>query len=449
MSEKVHFVGIGGIGMSALARILLSMGISVTGSDIHEGRMVSELKGMGIKIYLGHRPWQVSDASLVVYSSAIRPDNPELEEARRKGIPVIHRGDMLARIMEQKNGVAVAGSHGKTTTTSLVAMVLMEAGWEPTVIVGGRLISMGTNACLGSGEFVVAEADESDGSFLRLRPYYAVVTNVDREHLDHYGDYKSLVEAFHTFLSSVRGEKVVCVDDPVLRSMSDGAITYGFGEDAMYSVRNMEKRGRCRCFIPLYKGEELGEVVIGLSGWHNIQNSLGALALCLEMGVKWDTAVEALGRFPGVERRLTVRGEAKGIMVVDDYGHHPTEIKCTLQAASESWPERRLIVFFQPHRYTRTKALLEEFWEAFSRAHQVWVTEVYSAGESPNGVTGMDVYRGIKEKSCPGARYLPDIKEAPISLAKVLKEGDLLLTLGAGDVWKVGEALLQLLGGFP
>jgi len=443
--EKVHFIGIGGIGMSALARILVSMGFFVSGSDIQESKIVKELRDIGVKVYIGHKAEQIEGASLVVYSSAIKPDNPELQEAKRKDIPILHRGEMLAKVMEKKNAVAIAGSHGKTTTTSLVAMILMEAGWEPTVIVGGRLTSVGTNAFLGSGDFVVAETDESDGSFLKLKPSYAIVTNIDREHLEHYGSFTSLVEAFFTFLSQVKEKKVICIDDRILREISHDAITYGFSKDAIYSVKNVRKEGKYRYFTPLYKGKELQEIKMGLSGWHNVQNALGALALCLEMGVSLDNVFEALSKFEGVERRLTVKGEAKGIVVVDDYGHHPTEIKCTLKAVLESWPERRIVVLFQPHRYTRVKALLEEFSKAFHDAHEVWVTEIYSAGEAPNGVTGADVYNGIKRKSNPSVRYIPDINDAPFILANELKEGDLLLTLGAGDVWKAGEKVLQLL----
>ncbi len=448
LEGRVHFIGMGGVGMSALARILLSMGVEVSGSDIQRNRLLDQLEGLGARVYIGHRAEQVGNARLVVYSTAIKENNPELLEARRRGIPVVHRGEMLARIMAEKEGVAVAGSHGKTTTSALVAAILIEAGWEPTVLVGGRLLSMDTNALLGQGRLIVAEADESDGSFLHLHPHYAVVTNVDREHLDHYGDFYALVKAFESFLDRVQDMAVVCWDDALLREMvGQGRVTYGSYPGAQYRAVDVKRERKGQSFLCVKEGRELGRVRIRLPGGHNVLNALGALALSLEMGVEWSRAVEALATFAGVDRRLTPKGEARGVLVVDDYGHHPTEIKCTLQAARQEWPERRLVVVFQPHRYSRTRALLEEFWRSFSDTDSLVVMEIYSAGESPNGVTGMDLWRGVKKESCPQALFLPTREEVVNHLLGILREGDLLVTLGAGDVWRVGMQVLEALEG--
>jgi len=446
LEGRVHFIGMGGVGMSALARILLSMGVEVSGSDIQRNRLLDQLEGLGARVYIGHEAQQVGEARLVVYSTAIKEDNPELVEARRRNIPVVHRGEMLAKIMAEKEGVAIAGSHGKTTTSALVAAILIEAGWEPTVLVGGRLLSMDTNALLGKGRLIVAEADESDGSFLHLRPHHAVVTNVDREHLDHYGDFQALVEAFQTFLGHVKERVVVCWDDPVLREMvAEGHITYGFSPGAFYRAVDLRKEGKGQTFLCLRGEEELGRVSIQLPGSHNVLNALGALALSLEMGVEWTRAVEALATFAGVDRRLTPKGEVGGVLVVDDYGHHPTEIKCTLQAARQEWPHRRLVVVFQPHRYSRTRALLEDFWRSFEETERLVVMEIYPAGESPNGVTGRDLWQGVKRESCPQALYIPTKEEVVDYLLGNLREGDLLVTLGAGDVWRVGTEVLKAL----
>lgn len=444
MRGRVHFVGMGGVGMSALARILLSMGVEVSGSDIQRNGLLDELEGLGAQVFIGHKASQVGDASLVVYSTAIKDGNPEIIEARERDIPVIHRGEMLAMIMDEKDGVAVAGSHGKTTTTSLVSAIFVEARWHPTIIVGGRISAMQTNALLGSGRLIVAEADESDGSFLKLSPRYAIVTNIDREHLDHYGDFSSLVAGFRGFLDRVKDLAAVCWDDPVIRGMKgEKMITYGFSPGVLYRACDVKKRDGFQSFTCMRADGELGLVKIRLFGDHNVLNSLGALALALEMGVEWDAVTQALAAFSGVERRLTCRGEIGGITVVDDYGHHPTEIACAIQAARERWPGRRLVVVFQPHRYSRTKALMKEFWDAFHGVDELLVMDVYRAGEVPNGVTGMDVWRGVKEKSCPQAFYLPHKDEVVEYLVCSLKCGDLLLTLGAGDVWKVGLELLE------
>ena len=447
LKGRVHFVGMGGVGMSALARILLSMGVKVSGSDIQRNRLLDQLEELGARVYIGHRAEQVEGARLVVYSTAIPEDNPELKRAKEWGIPVVHRGEMLAMIMAEKEGLAVAGSHGKTTTTSMVASILMHAGLEPTVLVGGRLISMDTNALLGKGNLVVAEADESDGSFLHLLPHYAVVTNVDREHLDHYGSFEKLVEAFQGFLGRVQRLRVVCWEDPVLRGLIRGdTLTYGFSPKAFYRAEGLVKKDGGKQVFTCYRGgERLGEVVLPLPGDHNVLNALGALAVTLEMGVEWDRAVEALAHFKGVDRRITLRGEVKGIAVVDDYGHHPTEIKSTLKAVREYWPDRRLVVVFQPHRYSRTKALLEKFWDAFHGVDRLLVMDIYPAGESPNGVTGRDVWRGVRERSCNHALYLPSKDEVKGYLMDNLAEGDLLLTLGAGDVWRIGMEILEAL----
>jgi len=431
--------------MSALARVMVAQGVPVSGSDIRENRVIEDLRELGVSVSIGHRAANVDGATEVVYSTAIKDDNPELRRAKELGIPLIHRGELLARIINQRRGVTVAGAHGKTTCSAMAGVLLTLAGWEPTVLVGGRIHQLGSNGWLGSGEFVVAEADESDGSFLMLHPWASLVTNVDQEHLDHYGSWEAIQEAFRRYLTHVREVAVVCGDDPFLKEQAGCCnaswVTYGFDSGNTYCCENLRFLNGSQWYTVLKEGDVIGEITLPLVGRHNVLNSLGVVALLLEIGLPFEKIAEGLKEFKGVERRLTRKGEANDVLVIDDYGHHPTEIRATLEAVASGWPERRVKVLFQPHRYTRTKALLEEFWEAFGKAYGVFVLPIYPAGEEPNGVSHADVARGIRERSCPNTL---EVKGDPISfLAEHLEEGDILLTMGAGDVWKIGEELVR------
>ena len=431
--------------MSALARVMVAQGVPVSGSDIRENQVIEDLRALGVTVFIGHHAHQVEGACEVVYSTAIKEENPELIRARELEIPLVHRGELLARIINQRRGVTVAGAHGKTTCSALAGVLLTLAGWEPTVLVGGRIHQLGSNGWLGSGEFVVAEADESDGSFLMLHPWATLITNVDREHLDHYGSWEEVKRAFRRYLTHVREVAVVCGDDPFLREQNcrpgTRRVTYGFGEWNTYTCEGVVSCNGTQRYTVLKSGVPLGELSLPLLGRHNVLNSLGTAALLLEVGLSFEDVSRGIREFKGVDRRLTRKGEARDVLVIDDYGHHPTEIRATLEAVSSGWPHRRLKVLFQPHRYTRTKWLLQEFWEAFGHAEGVFVMPIYPAGEEPNGVSHRDVAKGIRAKSCPNTL---EVQGDPISfLQEHLEEGDILLTMGAGDVWKVGEEFLR------
>ncbi|MFQ5895827.1 MAG: UDP-N-acetylmuramate--L-alanine ligase [Nitrospinota bacterium] len=448
-ARRVHFVGIGGAGMSGIAELLLNLGFQVSGSDIAESEGVRRLRDLGARVALGHREEQVRGADVVVYSSAIGPDNVEVAAARCGKVPVIRRAEMLAELMRVKYAVAVAGTHGKTTTTSLVASVLSEGGLDPTVVVGGRVNSLGANARLGRGEFLVAEADESDGSFLRLCPSVAVVTTVDAEHLDFYGELDALKRAFLEFVNKVPfyGFSVLCLDEPHVESLlprlEKKFFTYGLREEADYSASGIAHAGGGVSFTVHRRGEELGRIRLRVPGAHNARNALAALAVGMELEVDFERARRGLEAFSGIERRFQRVGEAAGVLVVDDYGHHPAEIRATLRAAREAHPGRRLVVAFQPHRYTRTHLLGEEFHTSFFEADQLFITPIYPAGERPiEGVDARQILEGVVERGHPDARFVDSLGDLPDALAEAARRGDLVLTLGAGDVWKAGRALL-------
>lgn len=449
-ARRLHFVGIGGSGMSGIAEVLVNLGYPVSGSDLALNAVARRLRTLGAKIHRGHRRENVGDADVVVVSSAVKPDNAEVVEARRRKIPVIARAEMLAELMRMKYGVAVAGAHGKTTTTAMIAEVLTGAGADPTVVIGGRVKSLRSGAKLGRGEIMVAEADESDGSFLKMKPTIAVVTNIDREHLDHYRDLAEIQDAFVQFLSRVPfyGAAVVCIDDPNVRAILPRVdrkiITYGLSTDADLSASDVEVAAFGSHFQARWLGERLGPVKLAATGRHAVYNSLAAVAVGLELDVPFPKIARALARFRGVERRFQFKGEALGARVVDDYGHHPTEIQATLAAAREGFGSRTVVVF-QPHRYSRTQALLEEFGRSFVLADHVIVTEIYAAGESPlPGIDGGAVHDALVRHGHPSAVYEPKLANVPKLLAKTVRPGDLVVTLGAGDVWKAGEAFLAL-----
>jgi UDP-N-acetylmuramate--alanine ligase len=452
-AERIHFVGIGGIGMSGIAEVLFNLGYAVSGSDLVESEITKRLTRLGVPCFYGHRAEHVADVDVVVVSSAVTPDNVEVLAAKARKIPVVPRAEMLAELMRMKYGVAVAGSHGKTTTTSLIATVLARGGLDPTMVIGGRLNSLGCNAKLGQGEFMVAEADESDGSFLRLSPMVAVVTTIDREHLDYYKDLDDIQAAFAQFLDKVPfyGFCIVCADEPNIRAilprLSKRVLTYGLRGDADYSAREAQARGFGSEFLVIRQGRELGPIALNIPGWHNVQNALAAVATGTELDIPFKRIQEALYDFTGIHRRFERKGEVGGVTVVDDYGHHPTEIEATLRTARLVWPHRRLVVVFQPHRYTRTRALWQEFCPPLLHADVLLVTDIYAAGEAPlPGVSGALIYEGLQALGHRRAFFVPSKEEVIPRLLRLVEEGDIVLTLGAGDIWKVGEQILAALG---
>jgi len=449
--QHLHFIGIGGSGMCGIAEVLLTLGYRVSGSDLHESDSTRRLASLGAVIRIGHSPENVGPVHVVVVSSAVQEDNVEVLEARKQGIPVIPRAEMLAELMRMKHGIAVAGSHGKTTTTSLIAAILEEAGMDPTYVVGGKLLTPGVHARLGTGKFLVAEADESDGSFLHLAPAIAVITNIDAEHLDHYGDVDRLKEAFRTFLGRVPfyGLDVLCIDQEhvqsLIPSLEKRFVTYGFSAQADYRARSIRQEGLATAF-EVWKGDErLGAVRIPMPGLHMVSNVMAAMAVADELEVPFPVAARALDAFEGIQRRFEQKGSAGDITVLDDYGHHPTEIRATLEAARGVW-DRRIIVAFQPHRYTRTRDCYSEFLGAFHQADELILTGIYPAGEEPiEGVSAEKLWEGIRSHGHRSARYEPNMEKLPELLLTIVKPGDLVITLGAGNIYTVGEALLERL----
>jgi UDP-N-acetylmuramate--alanine ligase len=451
--QHIHFVGIGGVGMSGIAEVLLTLGYRVTGSDARRSDTVERLERLGAKVYLGHEGSHVEGAQVVVYSSAVARDNVEVQTARQRGVPVIGRAEMLAELMRLKYGIAIAGTHGKTTTTSMVAAVLGAGGFDPTVVVGGRVHGLGTNARLGQGEFLVAEADESDGSFLKLSPTIAVVTTVDAEHLDHYADLDAIVTAFLTFVNKVPfyGSAVVCLDDPNIQRMipriEKRVVTYGLEAGAELMARRLAFAETRSEFEAVHRGKPLGRVALQVPGRHNVLNALAAAAVGLDLEMPFDKIQTALASFAGVQRRFQIRGEAQGVLVVDDYGHHPAEIRATLAAAKAGF-DRRVVTVFQPHRYSRTLHLRSDFLTAFYQSDVLIVMDIYAAGEAPiPGVHARDLADGIAAHGHREVLYLGGDRAAIVDyLCESTRAGDLVLTLGAGDVGQLGGELLKRLG---
>ena len=449
--RSIHFVGIGGIGMSGIAEVLLDAGFGVSGSDARESDTTRRLVSLGARVEVGHRASNLGDADVVVFSSAVARDNPELAGARERAIPVIPRAEMLAELMRLKDGIAIAGSHGKTTTTSLVATVLQQAGVDPTVIIGGKLNALGSNARRGEGQLLVAEADESDGSFLHLTPAIAVVTNIDPEHLDHYGTHERVKQAFVDFANRVPfyGLVVACLDHPhvqdILPRIERRTLTYGLAAQADYRARNPRMEGLSTRFEVVRRGEELGEFCVRMPGIHNVLNALAVLVVTDELGVPHEVVRAALETFAGVQRRFTVVGEHAGITVVDDYAHHPAEVQATLEAAVRAWG-RRVVVAFQPHRYSRTRDCFDELVRAFNRADVLLVSDVYAAGEAP--IARADSASLVAAIRSHGHRDVAHVAEraglVPALLAR-LRPGDVVLTLGAGDITRTAPELLAAL----
>jgi UDP-N-acetylmuramate--alanine ligase len=448
--RHIHFVGIGGSGMSGIAEVLINLGYVVSGSDQKRSPVTDRLTAQGARVFEGHAASNVEGAHVVVISTAVRPTNPEVVEARRMGVPVIPRAEMLAELMRLKYGVAVAGSHGKTTTTSMIALILDKGGLDPTVVVGGRLGVLGSGARLGRGDFMVAEADESDRSFLKLSPTVAVVTNIDREHLDTYKDLADVQEAFLGFVNKVPfyGAGVVCLDDgpvqDILPRVERRLVTYGLSPQAQVSARDVRLRPMGSSYLAMVSEHTLGEIELAVPGAHNVLNSLAAVAVGLELAVPFDSIRQGLAGFTGVDRRFQVRGEAGGVLVVDDYGHHPTEIRATLETLRGRAGSRRTVVLFQPHRYTRTQHLWDEFCRAFHLADLLLLADIYPAGEEAiPGVSSETLAEAIARRGHRQVVYVGDLRAAGERLAKEVREGDVVLTLGAGSVWTAGDDLLK------
>ncbi|MFP5519123.1 MAG: UDP-N-acetylmuramate--L-alanine ligase [Bdellovibrionia bacterium] len=449
-SSKFHFIGVGGIGMCGLAEILHNMGAQVTGSDMNENANTERLSELGVKTFKGHTAEQVGDADVVVYSSAIKFTNPEIAEARKKGIPLIPRAEALAEIMRLKRGVAVAGTHGKTTTTSMTSAIFLEAHLKPTIAVGGRFDLIKSTALLGDGPWLIAEADESDGSFNKLSPEIAIITNIDADHLDHFKSFENLQRAFLEFALRVPfyGMTIACGDDPYVRTIFENypkRITfYGFnenndlvikGENSLYELWQRQSD----------TGElsKLGEFKMSVPGKHNALNGVASIAAGMMAGVDFETCVRGLAKFQGVDRRFHFKGEARGVKVYDDYGHHPTEVRAVLQAFREKFPTQRLVVYFQPHRYSRTEHCWHDFLSAFSQADVLYMGDIYAAGESP--IPGITSERLTQETKHSQVQYFPRTEENIKSLVGSLREGDVFITLGAGDGWKLGIEVLAKL----
>lgn len=452
--DKVHFIGIGGAGMSGLARVLLDLGFDVRGSDISSSPVTERLQSQSATVYTGHRAGNIADARLVVVSTAIDESNPELETARARGIPVIHRADLLGLLMNRQKGLAIAGAHGKTTTTAMLALVMQKCGLDPTILIGGELTDIGGNAKLGRGEYLVAEADESDKSFLKLNPYLAVVTNIEDDHLDHYGSEQEIVDAFRQFLQRVApgGAAVLCFDDANVRDVagacSERLITYALDHpEADYMLNDINLHGAGSGAEVYYRGRHLGRLELAVPGRHNLANALAVVAVGRFIGLSFPELAGVLREYKGAGRRYQLMGRYRGITVVDDYAHHPTEIAATLKAARQVHPGR-IITVFQPHRYSRTSLLHRRFSKCFDETDVLIINDIYSAGEKPlPGVSARLIVDAVSGNGVRQPLYLGSREETVAYLADHLQEGDLVLTMGAGDVWKTGPALLERLKG--
>ncbi|MBF0572339.1 MAG: UDP-N-acetylmuramate--L-alanine ligase [Desulfamplus sp.] len=448
----IHFVGIGGIGMSGIAEILLSLGYTVSGSDLSSSSITERLKSLGAVVYKGHQKENIGVANVIVTSTAIAKDNPEVLEAKSKSIPIIPRAEMLAELMRIKYSIAVSGAHGKTSTTSMVAQILNSAGVEPTVIIGGLLKSLGSNALHGKGEYIVAEADESDGSFLKYSPAIAVVTNIDLEHLDFYKDIEDIKEKFVQFINSVPfyGLAVLCLDNEhiqnIIPKIQVRYTTFGHTAQADIQAKDISFDNNKGVFQVVHHGKSLGYVTLSLSGRHNITNALAAIAVALELQIPFNTIKCALEKIEGVKRRMEQKGVKNNILVMDDYGHHPTEIRTTLMAIRENWSDKRLVVVFQPHRYSRTKALFDDFTRAFYQSDMLLVLPIYAASEKQiEGVDSEALAKEIRTHGHKDVSFAPDFDTCLKMLLDRIRPGDLVLTLGAGNVHTLGDRLLEMI----
>ncbi len=446
--KRIHFVGIGGIGMSGIAEVLLNIGYEISGSDIGQSLTVKRLKDLGATITIGHSAENVEGAGVVVTSSAIKSDNPEVLRAKEINIPVIPRAEMLAELMRLRYGIAVAGSHGKTTTTSMTAAVLSYGKLDPTIVVGGKVKTMGTNARLGSGDFMVVEADESDGSFLKLSPVISVLTNIDEEHMDYYKNMDELENAFIAFLDKIPfyGLSVLCIDCPRTKELSKNFkkrfITYGFDKEAELRAQDIKISGFETNFDVYLNGADLGSVTLHVPGRHNAQNALAAIAVGMELGMSFEDTSKGLSEFRGIDRRLQIKGKQKSITVIDDYAHHPSEIEVTLSAIKESH-DGRVVVIFQPHRYSRTKLLFDEFARVLVDTDMLYIMDIYAASEDPiDGVSSEILCQSVIDKGGKNVRYLNG-EDMLSTVLDDLKQNDIVLTLGAGNIWAFGEKIVE------
>ena len=448
----IHFVGIGGIGMSGIAEVLHNLGYEVTGSDLRESDTTTRLRNLGIKVFIGHDETNIDGAHVVVISSAVSKTNPEVSAAGDRGIPVIPRAEMLAELGRLKYGILIAGAHGKTTTTSMIATLLGEGGLDPTVVIGGKLKAMGSNARLGQGEFLVAEADESDGSFLMLSPTIAVITNIDREHMDYFRDIEHVKEAFLSFINKIPfyGVSIVCKENEhtreIIPRIKRRVITYGLSHDADMYARNIRHEGPKTTFEAVFMGASLGVFTLPVPGVHNILNSMAAILTALQLQMPAEKIRSSLAGFSGIQRRFEFRGEAKGVRVFDDYGHHPVEIRAVMKAAHECFAESRLMVIFQPHRYTRTRDLMDDFALSFGAATRLYLMDIYAASEMPiEGINSETLLGRMKGLGIMNAVHISDRSGMIKKMLGELSPGDVVLTLGAGDVYKMGEEILKKL----
>ncbi len=453
-TRKLHFVGIGGIGMSGMAEILLKRGYEISGSDSSLSENTDRLKKLGAAIYLGHVAENVQDVDVVVYTSAVTAEeNVETREALRKKIPVIKRSEMLAELMRMKFGIGIAGTHGKTTTTTMTGLVVQAGQFDPTIMVGGRVHSFDkTNAVVGEGDIMIVEADEYDRTFLKLNPTLAVITNIDTDHLDIYEDLDDIKSAFIEFANKVPfyGAVVMCLDDPMVRSIiphiKKRIVSYGLTPQAQLRAVEIRNAAMSTTFNVLYLDEKLGEVTIQAPGIHNVKNALASIAIGLELKMSWEQIKEGLGKFSGVFRRFQIKAEAHEVMVVDDYAHHPTEVQATLKAARDGWKDRRVIAVFQPHLYSRTQDLYEEFGLSFFDAEVLVVTDIYPSREKPiEGVTGALIADTARNYGHRNVHYVVDKRELPAKLKEIVKKGDIVITMGAGDIYKYGEMFADAL----
>lgn len=447
--KKVHFIGIGGAGMSALAQILLEKGYEVSGSDMKDSAMTGILRDLGAKVFIGHRAENVRGAEAIVVSSAIREENPEVAEAARLGLKRLHRSDVNAFLINNSKGIAVAGAHGKTTTTSMIGVSLDYEGVSPSIIIGGEVDYLGSNAKLGKSEYLVSEADESDGTFLKYYPYIGVVTNIENDHMDHYGTMENIIKAFHQFLSQIRrdGWAVVCADNEHIRNIIGdikcNIATYGIDHEADYMAADIEASSSFTAFDVIHKGENLGRVRLNVPGLHNVLNALACVVTGIVLGMSVSQMAEGLTMFNGAKRRFQTKGRINDIWVVDDYAHHPTEIVTTIKAARQTKP-KRLVCAFQPHRYSRTQLLQKEYGSCFAGVDLLVLTDVYSAGEDPiPGVDGELLVNEVKRQTGQETVYIKDKKQIAAYLKSIAQPGDLIMTMGAGDIVKCGEELVE------
>jgi UDP-N-acetylmuramate--alanine ligase len=448
--SHIHFVGIGGIGMSGIAEVLVNMGCKVTGTDAAVNAQVERLQALGVEVKKGHSAKNLPlKCDALVYSSAVKPSNPEVVEAKKRKVPIIQRAEMLAELMGLKRGIAIGGTHGKTSTTSIVATMLLSAQLEPTIVIGGRLDLIKSTAALGKGEWFVAEADESDGSFLRLSPEIVVVTNIDNDHLDHYRDFKHLEKTFDEFCRKIPfyGVAILCVDDPFVAKLASQfdkrMMTYGLNKKARLRANNLKSVGSQQTFEVSLDGIDLGRVTLNVPGRHNVLNALASVAVGLELKLTFDSIAKGVGQYRGVDRRLQIRGQFNEAVVIDDYGHHPTEVLATLAALRQAYPKNRIVVAFQPHRYSRTKTCWKQFLICFKDADVVGVLDIYAAGEAKIPAINSPKLAKAASKKNKNISYWGSVKASEKKVRSFLKPNDVFLTLGAGDVWKLGAELVR------